>query len=477
MSVRVRLTLWYVVVLCLGLGVFAGAVLWQTDRAADTALDATLARRAHDVAADLRLGQPITLRRDAPDEGVRQPGDTSLWVRVLNASGQVVVTQGPGLPGIPSAMLGDTRAGRQDVGLGSGRQLRLLVLPIVRQGRRMATVQVITTTDALDVARGQLLAAMGLAGGLLVVIAALGGLALADRVLRPVDRITRLAASIGAGDLHRRVGDALGGRKQRADELGRLVATFDGMLARLEDAAAGRQRLTADVAHELGTPITTISSAAEIALRHPRSSDEYRVVLHQVVVESRQMGRLVDDLLLLARADAGRLPMEQELVELDEVCRQAVRAYEPLARERSVTLRTCLPHEAVLVVGDEGRLGQVLRNLLDNALRHTPAGGAVTAMVERTAASGQVAVRVRDTGSGIDPRERERIFERFHRVQTERPSDGQRTGSGLGLAICRAIVQAHGGHIAVGASTTDQAGAPDRGAEFVITLPAVQGGN
>lgn len=480
MSVRVRLTLWYVAVLCLGLGLFAGAILWQTDRAADAALDATLARRARDVAADLRLGRSITLRNDAADEGVRQPGDASLWVRVLDTRGRMVVTQGPRLPGIPAGLLADTRAGRRDATLGPGRPVRLLVLPVTRQGRRVATVQIITTTAVLDAARGQLLAAMGLAGGLLVVVAALGGLILADRALRPVDRITRLAAGIGAGDLHRRVGDTLGGAGRRTDELGRLVATFDGMLARLEEAAAGRRRLTADVAHELGTPIATIGSAAEIALRHPRSPDAYRSVLRQVVDESRHMGRLVEDLLLLARADSGRLPMEREIVELDEVCRQAVRAYEALAQEREVTLRACLPPQALLVMGDEGRLGQLLRNLLDNALHHTPAGGVVTVTVEgahppeHTDESRRLVLRVRDTGPGIDPQEHERVFERFHRAHPEWPAGGQRAGSGLGLAICRAIVEAHGGQIHVGDGSTELSGTPAGGAEFIVTLPELR---
>jgi two-component system heavy metal sensor histidine kinase CusS len=304
-----------------------------------------------------------------------------------------------------------------------------------------------------------------------VLVAALGGLALADRALRPVDRITRVAAGIGASDLHRRVGDALGGTGPPADELGRLVATFDGMLARLEEAAAGRQRLTADVAHELGTPIATIGSAAEIALRHPRSAVEYRTILQQVVDESRHMGRLVDDLLLLARADAGRLPMEREIVELDEVCRQGVRAYEALAREQAVALYACLPHGAVLVRGDEGRLGQVLRNLLDNALRHTPAGGTVTVALEMEQGdpparqAGQVLLRVSDTGPGIVPGERERVFERFHRAQIQLLADGQRGSSGLGLAICRAIVDAHGGQIRVAEGNAES------GATFIVTLP------
>lgn len=478
MSVRLRLTLWYVAVLCLGLSLFGAAVLWQTDRAADTSLDQTLTRRAHDVAADLRPGRPLTLQHDAPTEG--QPGDAALWVRVLDAHGRLLVQQGPAVGDVPRRLLGAAQPGVSTADLGPGRHVRLVIVSVRRGGRRVATVQVLMTTAALDAAWDRLVAAMSVAGGLTVLIAAVGGLVLADRTLTPVDRITRLAAGIGAGDLHRRVGDAVGGSGRRqTDELGRLVSTFDGMLARLEDAVAARRRLTADVAHELGTPIATIVSTAEIALRRPRRPDEYRTVLQQVVAEGQHMGRLVDDLLLLARVDAGRLPLEQEIVELDEVCRQAVRAYAPLAQERDIALRARWPREALLVVGDEGRLGQVVRNLLDNALRYTPSGGAVIVTLEGEAthpdASERVVLRVRDTGPGIDPRERERVFDRFHRAETEPPGEGRRVGSGLGLAICQAIVLAHGGQIGVADSMLPATGTPGRGTELIVTFPRLSG--
>jgi len=430
MSVRARLTLWYVAVLGLGLGLFASAVVWQTGQAARAALDATLRQRAGDVAGDLRFDRGIVLRPDAPDEGAGQLGGTTVWVRVLGPGGRVAVRQGPPLPGLPAALLSATRAGVYDRELAGDRHVRLLVQPLFLDGRRAATVQIITTTDQVEAARRQLLETMGVAGGIILLAATLGGLFLADRALRPVDRITRLAARIGAGDLHRRLGDTTeighGRGGARADELARLAQTFDAMLARLEEADERRRRLTADAAHELATPVATIVCGAEVALRHPRGADEYRAALAHNLDEGRHLGRIVEDLLLLARADAGRLPLEHEIVEFDEVCRQAARAVRPLANARAVALRTSSPPGALLTMGDEGRLGQVVRNLLDNALRHTPAGGAVTLTLQpepegagvRPDASGRagwVVLHVRDTGPGVAPHERERIFERFHR--------------------------------------------------------------
>ncbi len=471
MTARLRLTLWYTAALCLGLLTFAVAVLWQTDRAADSRLNDSLQRRATDMAADLRFTPGITLRRDAPDEGSPLPGEPVIWIRVLGPAGRVAVRQGPPLPGLSAGVLMTQRAGFYNfTGAGPGsRRVRLLVVPVRRHGVHVATIQLLTTTAQIDAQRGQLLIAMGLAGAAIVLVAVAGGWVLARRTLHPVDRITQLAAQIGAGDLHRRVGAELG-RHRRGDELGRLVQTFDAMLGRLEEAAERRRRLTADVAHELCTPIATLTSGAEISLRHQRSVEEYQATLRQMLEESRHLGRIVDDLLLLARADAGHLPLQHELVELDEVCRQAAQAFDLLARERGVTLSVQMPPRAVLVMGDETRLGQVVRNLLDNALRYTPAGGAVRLALQSGAErdSGQVQVQVSDTGPGIRPEEREHVFERFHRGTHHEP--GHTTGgSGLGLAICKAIVEAHGGHIWL----DDTSARDGSGARFVVALPEV----
>jgi len=490
LSVRMRLTLWYVALLCLGFGIFAGAVVWQDGQAASDALDQTLQHRAQDVAGDLQIGRSIVLHADAPDEGERRPGEPALWVRVLDERGRVAVRQGPPLTGMPAALLSDTRSGIRTVEEPGDHHVRLLVQPLRRDGRRV-TVQLITTTDALEAERGHLLVAMGLAGVAILGVAALGGFFVADRALRPVDRITRLAAGIGAGDLHRRVGvevwgdRATGGQAVRDDELGRLARTFDAMLGRLEEAAERRRILTADAAHELCTPIAIISSGAEIALRRRRDADDDEATLRHIMDASAHMGRMVEDLLLLARADGGRLPLRRELVEIDEVCRSVARSLQPLAAERGVTLSVDLPARTTLVMGDEAPLGQVVRNLLDNALHYTPAGGhvALTVRDRREGPRGEpeVEVCVCDTGPGIPAPERERIFERFHRVRDSGDS-GEDTavdatrhagGSGLGLAICKAIVTAHGGRISVDdapSHAVDGRGR-GRGARFIVALP------
>ncbi len=477
MSIRIRLTLWYVLVLCAGLTLFAGAVVWQTEQSAHAALDDNLRGRARDVAAHLTVDRTITLHADSSDES-EKPGEAALLIRVLDGAGHVVVRYGPTVSGLSAAMLSTRRPGFRNGDASRDPHVRLFVQAVMSGGRQRTTIQVFTTTAQLEAARHRLLVAMGATGIVIALVAALGGLFLADRVLRPVDRLTRLAGQIGAGDLHRRVGDVArgrdrGGRARRPDELGRLARTFDAMLARLDEAGERRRRLTADAAYELATPIATIASAAEIALRRPRDAEEYRATLGHVLDESRYMGRMVDDLLLLARADTGRLPLECELVEIDEVCRAVVRAFQPVAEERAIALSADLPSGVMLVMGDEVRLGQMLRNLLDNALRYTPSGGVVTLTLQECPRDGgganRLVLHVRDTGPGIPLGEREQVFERFHRGVDR--IDRHAGGSGLGLAICKAIVLAHGGQIRVTGGECAGADSHAGGMDIIVVLP------
>ena len=190
MSIRLRLTLWYVLVLCAGLALFAGAIIWQTEQSAHAALDDSLRRRARDIAADLTIGRTITLRADGPNES-EKTGEATLLIRVLDGTGRVVVRQGPTVPGLPAGLLVTTTPGFYDGDAPHDAQVRLFVQAIRADGRRRATIQVLTTTAPLDAARRQLLTAMGATGIAIALAAMLGGLFLADRALRPVDRITR----------------------------------------------------------------------------------------------------------------------------------------------------------------------------------------------------------------------------------------------------------------------------------------------
>lgn len=480
MSVRVRLTLWYVFVLGLGLVAFGTAVFLQTRQAASASFDQTLRERALELRPYVRFTPSVGLQPGAPDEGAGVVGEAAAWIRVLDGDGRVRATEGPPLSGVPRPLLSTTRPGFAHAG-----NLHVFVLPVVRRGARVATVQIITTAQQVDATSQRLIASMIVVGFVVLLLATFAGLFLADRALRPVNRITRVAREIGEGDLKRRVVEELGGHGSRPfarrDEIGKLARTFDAMLERLHDADERRRQLTADAAHELSTPLTTMTTGAEIALRHPRTAEEYRDALSSVVAEGHHLVHIVDDLLLLARADAGRLPMKHGLVEVDDLCRQVVRGMAPLARDRRVTVNLELPAEPILVNGDDMRLGQVVRNLLDNALRYTPPAGTIWIEARfdhgKATRAPEVAIHIRDTGPGIPRGERERIFERFHRVvdtvRSPGSDQGHGTGSGLGLAICKAIIVAHGGWIRVEDNGSEEASRGSAGTHIVIGLPRV----
>jgi len=272
--------------------------------------------------------------------------------------------------------------------------------------------------------------------------------------LAPLDAMTAVARSITSGDRGRRLAPT------RTDtELGRTAAAFDSMLDELEGAEATARaseartrRFVADAAHELRTPIAGAQAVAEAALA-PDMAPEERERLHLLMLrESRRAGRLVDDLLVLARLDAG-LELRREPVDLLELTRSEVERAQLLAPDQEVEVRG----EPVTVTGDASRLAQVLGNLLDNARRHA-AQGAVTV----TVSDGDPAVvLVTDDGPGVPPTDRERIFDRLVRLDEARGEDG---GAGLGLAIARGIARAHGGDL----RCVDPPSG--RGAAFELTL-------
>jgi heavy metal sensor kinase len=243
------------------------------------------------------------------------------------------------------------------------------------------------------------------------------------------------------------------------DEVGRLAATFNRMLDRLERSFARQRQFTADASHELRTPLAMLTSEAELALSRERTADEYRQALSSVRSDADRMTRLVNELLLLARAEAGQEQLELEPLALDELAADVVEAMQPLAETRGVRLeRGCL--EAVRVRGDQSRLTQLLVNLVDNGLKYTPAGGRVTVSVGPE--DGQAVLRVADNGPGIAAEHLPHLFERFYRVDKARSRAAG--GTGLGLAISRWIVEAHGGQVSVASQT-------GAGTTFTVQLP------
>lgn len=291
---------------------------------------------------------------------------------------------------------------------------------------------------------------------LLLIVAPLGYL-FAGGALRPVSRITQTARVIRGGDLTRRI--AL---KGPPDELKELADEFDAMIESLGAQVSAQRQFLADASHELRTPLTVISSALDVTLRGPEPQPaRARDAMQTALGEARRMQRLVEDLMTLARADAGQQALRRERVLLDELVVDCCDAAQWLLGERRLTL--VLPEEACLpvtVAGDPDRLRQLLQNLLQNAVQHTAPDGAIRVLLR--VSDGRARLSVRDNGAGIAPADLPRIFDRFYRADTAR----RRGGSGLGLAICRWIADAHGGCL----TARSDAG---QGSEFSLELLAL----
>ena len=262
-------------------------------------------------------------------------------------------------------------------------------------------------------------------------VATLAGYLLAAGALRPVEAMRRRAASIGAATPGARLPEP-----RSRDELSRLAETLNEMLARLESAVEHERRFVDDASHELRTPLALLQAELELALRRPRSKQELERALHSAAEEADRLGRLAEDLLLVARYDQGLLPLRREPVDADSLLERVALRFDPLARTAGRPLRIAHTRGAV-VNGDEARLEQALDNLVENALVH----GAGTVSLSAVRENGRVELHVTDEGAGMPDQFVPRAFDRFSRADEARGSGG----TGLGLAIVDLVARAHGG--------------------------------
>ena len=286
-----------------------------------------------------------------------------------------------------------------------------------------------------------------------IVLAGLGGLFLANRVLKPVQEITKTAQKIEGSDLSQRIA------VNTDDELGRLASTLNEMIGRLEEAFNRQRQFTADASHELRTPLAIMQAEATLALSKERTSDDYRKSLETISQESDYMSSVIGKLLFLARSDAGKEQLNFEDVELKELITGLSANIEALAQDKGLKF-TVDAKEDLTVSGDKVKLRQLFINILENAVRYTPADGNISvSLVEKDS---NAVVSISDTGIGIPPEHLSHIFERFYRVDKARArADG---GVGLGLAIAKIITESHKGKIEVESEV-------GKGTTFKISIP------
>jgi two-component system OmpR family sensor kinase len=450
LSLRARLTLWYTVALLAVLMVFGLNVLWQQrrigTRRVDRELEALTATLTNVVQDELNEQDDLVTAATESTTTVTAPGRA---LAILDARGQVLGARWSGLELGAQLPRGDA-ASVQTLSTGGG-AWRVHARPQVFGDRTLVLVVASPMTDVLREQR-EAQEAMLVGIPIVLVLAAGGGLWLASIGLRPITDMARRAASIppnGLEDL---------GETQRTDELGQLATAFNGLVARLRAALQTQRQFMADASHELRTPVSIIRATADVMLtKDHRDEAEYREAIAIVGDQSRRLGRLVEDMLVLARADAGGYPLRPVDLYLDEVVADCRRAVDVLATERGVTIRANgspdIPYR-----GDEDLLRRLVLNVLQNAVQHTPSGGAVAVEIRQDPEA--VRIRVTDEGDGIAAADRERIFDRF--VQLDAARKGQ--GTGLGLPIARWIAEAHRGTLTLEESSA-------AGTTFCVSLP------
>jgi heavy metal sensor kinase len=288
-----------------------------------------------------------------------------------------------------------------------------------------------------------------------LVLAGFGGYWLSRRALAPVDEITQAARDIGAQDLGRRLVV-----HKTGDELERLADTLNGMLSRLETAFQRITKFTADASHELRTPVSVMRTSAEIALRKPRSDAEYQETLTQILHESERMSQLIEQLLILARSDAGSAVLPMVRTDLKEPFKSAWQQASVLAGKKRLAFTERFDDRPLWVRGDSSSLERLFLILLDNAVKYTPDGGRIE--VQLNSEDGFAVAAIRDSGIGVAAEDLPHVFERFYRADRARSRDSG--GSGLGLAIGTWIAQVHGGEIRVESELA-------KGSCFEVRLP------
>jgi len=455
-SIKFRFTIWYLLVLAVLLTVLSAGVYFYLSRSLYRSQDASLELRSKEICS-----VPPVLESIWQGEFQEELGE--IVMLYFYTGSQLVEVSPPGMnitlsrEFIYQAING--RSSFTTIEATEGEGLRLLAVPIhlgvpgLPLSTQPGALIVGRSTEQIDQALHGLVRTLAIAVPLALAVAAGGGIFLAGRALKPVDEIARTAQEIEENDLSQRI------NVSTKDELGRLAATLNQMIGRLEKAFQRQKQFTSDASHELRAPLSVIEAESTLALQKERPSSDYRQSLETISQEARQMSSLIERLLTLARADAGKEQWNFREVNLGKLITDLSTDVEVLCQEKGLSFRLERTQDLV-VKGDEARLRELVMNLLDNAIRYTPAPGTVSISLR---GEGQMAVvAITDTGVGIPAEEIPFIFERFYRVDKSRSRING--GSGLGLAICRHIAEAHGGRIEV----ESQVGV---GSTFSVWLP------
>jgi heavy metal sensor kinase len=459
-SVRIRLTLWYAGVLALSLIAFALVIYYAAGNIFHEHQDESLRSTAQTVASAYveEFGEAHSLAK-AGEIVLAEITFPNRYVQLTDNSGKPIAASA-NLSGstiaIPATVFDDARARGFSHATVNG--LRVTVVPLSTDqsfGFAAVAEPLRVVEDGLSELRRDLFAGVFL----VLLLACAGGYFLARKSLAPIASMNSQTQRISAENLSARL-DVTNSR----DELGRLASTINDLLARLENSFKEQQRFIADASHELRTPLAVLRGETEVALNKTRTVAEYEQSLSLIQDEAERLSRIVEDLFTLARQPVNtRAALNKERVSLNDAVRDCVRAAQVLAIQKGVRLRLENDSPAIALHGDEDLIRRMILNLLDNAVKYTPAGGEISLALGRQ--NGNAEIIVRDTGIGIPEAAQPHVFDRFYRVDKARAR--AMGGAGLGLSIAQWIVEVHGGEI-------NLVSAPDKGSTFTVVIPVTQ---
>lgn len=435
-TVRTRLILWYVFFLALTILGFSLFLYLELQRSLSTQVDAGLEVAASQLLVDVDDTVNPPILRPMSERAVDHIMQSRFALRMVTENGDITADVG----GFPPLTVRTYPTPTFETILIDGIPWRIYTQRIETQAQQLDVwVQMAQSLNVIDEARHNLLRLFLIGLPIILLAVGFGGVFMANRALRPVDTITRTAQTINATDMTRRIV-----YRGPADEMGRLAATLNSMLDRLQAAFETERRFTADASHELRTPLTAIKGHISVALTRQRTEAEYVSTLQHIQHDTDRLIRVVNDLLFLARLDSAPPRHAPELLNLSDLLHAVIDQLHPIAEAQQTIIRAELPENAPLY-GIPDHLIRLFLNLLDNAVKHSSPNGLVRIGLAQTPR--HLIVTVRDNGRGIPPEHLPHVFERFYRIERDRSS--QSGGVGLGLAIAQQIAVEHQGRIEV----------------------------
>ncbi len=460
LPIKWRLTVWYGGVLSLILIIFASGIFIYFKNSLQDSIDAKIRSIGEVLSSSMTEahGASVFGNFERYLENVLGRKPKGKFIQIMDSSGRIGAKmsdiEGEALPTSFNAL---ERAMRGEIVYETIERtkprLRMVTIPIMDNKKVTSVVQVGTSLEDFDETIRKLLLIIIISIPTSIIVTIVVGYFMAKKALRPVDQIRRAAVKISSSNLDEKI-DITG----RRDELGRLAETFNAMIGRLKDAFQRINQFSIDVSHELKTPLTILKGETEVALRKEREKDDYQKLLLSNLEEIDRMSCIIDDLLLLSKADTKEIKLNIEEVALRDLIMDVCMNMKVVADKKSVALQIS-ELEDVRLKGDELKLRRMLLNVVENGIKYSHVGGKVS--VSSYVNDGYARIDVKDDGIGISEEDIKYVFDRFYRADRSRKRE---SGSGLGLSISRWIAGAHKGSIEVKSQ-------PAQGSVFTIKLP------